>query len=392
VGADEAIDEATLTKLMEGDYDEEKFGIIMEDAFGEGYYNNNNKNDRNEDKEWRDNSEQDGLEQQQQGSTSTDDYNAFDGDEYQEGNRNAAGDNDQDWDGDGNNDTPHQHHHQHPLEKKISDRMEEELYKLDHEDVIGNMPTRFKYKKVEPNNYGLSSIEVLTARDSTLKQFVSLKKMAPYRDEENNGEYYGGVDGRMRPEGEYVPGTKKRKRFREMAKADILEDNRMKGKSEMSGDETKEIEGENMDGIRVEEAEMDKEGQQPETIKKKRRRQKKKKKDGVASVDDSNTGRSLSNSSKAKNDTATVHSDEVTKKQVDKVVPKENRKDDSKKNDVIHNEKDATKKNEENGIKKKESREENNGGEIKKKKKKTRKKKGTKVEGVSKSRLASYGL
>jgi len=216
--------------------------------------------------------------------------------------------------------------------------------------------------------------------------------MAPYRDEENNGEYYGGVDGRMRPEGEYVPGTKKRKRFREMVKADILEDNRMNGssvgdkiKSEMSGDETKGNEGENKNGIR-EEKEMGKEGEQPETIKKKRRRQKKKKKDGVASVDDSNNGRSLSNSSKAKNDTATVHSDDVIKKQENKVVQKENTKD------VIRNEKDTTKKDEESGIKKKESGEENSGGEIKKKKRKTRKKKGTKVEGVSKSRLASYGL
>ena len=58
--------------------------------------------------------------------------------------------------------------------------MLDELYKLDYEHIIAGMPTRFKYRKVEPNNYGLSTEEILFARDTTLKNYVSLKKMAPY--------------------------------------------------------------------------------------------------------------------------------------------------------------------------------------------------------------------
>ena len=65
--------------------------------------------------------------------------------------------------------------------------MLDELYKLDYEHIIAGMPTRFKYRKVEPNNYGLSTEEILFARDTTLKNYVSLKKMAPYRE---GGEHH----------------------------------------------------------------------------------------------------------------------------------------------------------------------------------------------------------
>ena len=91
------------------------------------------------------------------------------------------------------------------LERKVKNKMMDELYKLDYEDIVAGMPTRFKYRQVEPNNYGLSTEEILFARDTTLKQFVSLKKMAPYQDDE------------------HFVGSKRRRRFREALKHELEE-------------------------------------------------------------------------------------------------------------------------------------------------------------------------
>lgn len=59
----------------------------------------------------------------------------------------------------------------------------EELYRLDYEDIIAGQPVRFKYRTVEPNNYGLKIDELLEAEDQDLNAVVSLKKMAPFRPE-----------------------------------------------------------------------------------------------------------------------------------------------------------------------------------------------------------------
>jgi len=68
---------------------------------------------------------------------------------------------------------------------KELDELIDSYYQLDFEDVIsGGIKTRFKYVDVNKNSYGLTDEDILYADDRTLNQFVSLKKMQPYRPDD----------------------------------------------------------------------------------------------------------------------------------------------------------------------------------------------------------------
>ena len=66
--------------------------------------------------------------------------------------------------------------------REEAEKLMDELYQLDYEDMIGSMPVRFHYTKEKPLSYGLSTEEIIQADDKDLRQFVSMKKLAPYRD------------------------------------------------------------------------------------------------------------------------------------------------------------------------------------------------------------------
>ncbi|GAA5887517.1 hypothetical protein JCM6882_001437 [Rhodosporidiobolus microsporus] len=67
--------------------------------------------------------------------------------------------------------------------EQLLDRMVDEYYALDYEDKVGDVKTRFKYAKVAPSSFALSAEEILLATDAELNAFMSLKKLAPYRQD-----------------------------------------------------------------------------------------------------------------------------------------------------------------------------------------------------------------
>jgi protein KRI1 len=207
---EEGVDENVIMQLlMQGEFDPETFDQLMRETCGDQFYNQ-------KDKEWtndlhvREHLKQTGellVDDEQGGLYDDADYEDDENDDNDEEKNYEEDEEAEDWPEEENEYDPNEDEPiESELEQKLKAKMEDELYKLDYEDIIAGQPTRFKYRKVEPNKYGLTTEEILFARDSTLKQFVSLKKMAPYSE---------GT--------EYFVGSRKRQRFRQQLKQDIEE-------------------------------------------------------------------------------------------------------------------------------------------------------------------------
>ncbi|KAL1744835.1 KRI1-like family C-terminal-domain-containing protein [Schizophyllum fasciatum] len=67
------------------------------------------------------------------------------------------------------------------MRKRKLDEYMDELYGLDFNDMVGGMPTRFRYVSVPKQDYALTPAEILMATDKELNEYMSIKKYAPYK-------------------------------------------------------------------------------------------------------------------------------------------------------------------------------------------------------------------
>ncbi|XP_062003171.1 uncharacterized protein LOC133720731 [Rosa rugosa] len=112
-----------------------------------------------------------------------------DGDEEGEGEEEKEEDGDEDEEGEGEEEKLSEEGKQEKKRKlaileRAKKEMLDEYYKLDYEDTIGDLKTRFRYAKIKPNRFGLTTAEVLVMDEKELNQYVSLKKLAPYAEKE----------------------------------------------------------------------------------------------------------------------------------------------------------------------------------------------------------------
>ncbi|KDR76334.1 hypothetical protein GALMADRAFT_247726 [Galerina marginata CBS 339.88] len=88
-------------------------------------------------------------------------------------------DEDEEWDG------------TEEMRKRKFNEYMDEIYGLEFNDLVGDLPTRFKYVPVQAQHYALTPAEILMATDQELNEYMSVKKYAPYRQEKDNRSRYG---------------------------------------------------------------------------------------------------------------------------------------------------------------------------------------------------------
>lgn len=178
---------------LDEEFDPDAYDKKMKEAFGDGYYDAEDVDpkfgsDADENEEKPDFDKEDELlglpkgwdEANESGEDSMSARQRILKDRVIDENENVVDEDEDDMSGEGKRKRKRK-----PSEvEAVKEELMEEYYKLDYEDTIGDLKTRFKYKPVKAMRYGLTPEEVFTFDDKDLNQYVPLKKLAPYREDE----------------------------------------------------------------------------------------------------------------------------------------------------------------------------------------------------------------
>lgn len=69
--------------------------------------------------------------------------------------------------------------------KRLVQKYMDEVYALEFNDMVGDLPTRFKYVNVPASSYALDPVEILLASDKELNEYMSIKRLAPYKNKQH---------------------------------------------------------------------------------------------------------------------------------------------------------------------------------------------------------------
>lgn len=183
-GTENAVDLEVVSKvfgdsLLKDDFDNDEWDSKMSQIFNENFYTDESKPVFTEDDEI---------------------MNEFYEEKKEEENKHKYNDNEEDND-EAEQPTKKKSKHHKLAEKKLKKRekqtlkeqaekivqsnifkIEEEVEKDEEKERNHSGELRFKYKQVEPETFGLTQREILLASDNDLNDYISLKKLAPYRD------------------------------------------------------------------------------------------------------------------------------------------------------------------------------------------------------------------
>jgi len=220
-----------VTNLTE-EFDPEAHDRAMREMYGEEYYEDEDDGALGAKPEFGDLDEEvkemlaaEGADEEEVDEEAEvgDDDNDDDDDDDDDGNDENDGD-----DGDERDDVEENKFSKRAAKKwrKQLEAKMDEYYKLDAEDFIGDVPTRFAYTEVAPKMYGLTTRDILQMDDKSLNQIVGLKKLAPYREDADDAavsanqrararrmakEFYAKSADKKKAKGSRTKGTKKKR-------------------------------------------------------------------------------------------------------------------------------------------------------------------------------------